>query len=93
MIALPQADQSTISFEPINKKELATFFKENKNRFHEMWIIITKKDYANPQPLSFTEAVNEAIKQGLIDSKTKTFSKQKYGIRFTKRKAAKIESK
>jgi hypothetical protein len=86
---LPISDESTTSFEPKNKQELTSFLNENKNKYHEIWIIITKKEYANPQPVSFTDAVAEAIKHGLIDSRTKTLSQQKYGVRFTKKRTPK----
>jgi hypothetical protein len=78
--------KTSISFEPRNLEELRCFFEANKDEFHEIWIILTKKKYANPQPISFNEAVSEAVRQGLIDSRTKTFDDQKYAIRFTKRK-------
>jgi hypothetical protein len=80
-------ENSTISFEPKSHAELASFFRENKDRYHEIWIILTKKEHADPQPVSFTEAVEEAVKQSLIDSRTKTLNEQKYAIRFTKRKS------
>jgi hypothetical protein len=50
---------------------------------------LTKKKYANPQPVSFTQAVTEAVEQGLIDSQTKTLNERRYAIRFTRRRAAK----
>ena len=48
-------------------------------------LVITKKKAINPQPLSFNQALIEAKKQGLIDSRTKTIDQTKYMIRFTKR--------
>ena len=74
---------------PKTHEELARFFKTNKDKYHEIWIVITKKEHANPQPVSFNDAVTEAIKQGLIDSRTKTLNEEKYLIRFTKRKEVK----
>jgi hypothetical protein len=53
---------------------------------HEIWVVLTKKTHADPQPVSFIEAVAEAIKHGLVDSRTKTLSEKKYAVRFTKRK-------
>jgi hypothetical protein len=81
--------KESVTFEPKNAEELARFFETNKDRYHEIWIVITKKDHTNPQPVSFNDAVTEAIKQGLIDSRTKTLNEQKYMIRFTKRKKVK----
>ena len=77
---------ASVSFEPANVEELKSFFEVNKNRYHEIWIVLLNKKYADPQPVSFNEAVGEAVKQGLVDSRTKTLSEKKYGIRFTKRK-------
>jgi hypothetical protein len=73
------------TFEPQNVSELKRFFEENKDRYHEIWVVITKKQTANPQPVSFNQALIEAKKQGLIDSRTKTIDEKKYMIRFTKR--------
>jgi uncharacterized protein YdeI (YjbR/CyaY-like superfamily) len=75
----------SVTFEPQNISELKRFLEDNKAKYHEIWIIITKKKIADPQPLSFNQAVNEAKKQGLIDSRTKTIDEKKYMIRFTKR--------
>jgi hypothetical protein len=87
--SLPKSEKSSVSFEPKNPAELASFFQENKNEFHEIWVVLTKKKYANPQPVSFTQALAEAILQGLVDSRTKTINDQKYAVRITKRKAPK----
>lgn len=75
----------SVTFEPKNSSELKRFFEENKDKCHELWVIITKKKVANPQPLSFNQALDEAKKQGLIDSRTKSVDEKKYMIRFTKR--------
>ena len=80
------------TFEPKNVEELADFFEANKDMYHEIWIVLTKKKYADPQPLAFDEAVSEAVEHGLIDSRTKSLNKQKYSIRFTKRKKPKVPS-
>jgi uncharacterized protein YdeI (YjbR/CyaY-like superfamily) len=80
---------TSVTFEPKNAKELAHFFEINRDNYHEIWIIITKKKHVDPQPVTFYEAVTEAIKQGLIDSQTKSLNEHKYLIRFTKRKKPK----
>jgi hypothetical protein len=79
-------ERSTAVFEPENTAELARFFRANRGRYHEIWIVLTKKEHTDPQPVSFIEAVAEAKKHGLIDSRTKTVSAQKYMVRFTKRR-------
>jgi hypothetical protein len=86
---LSKSEKSSVSFEPKNPAELATFLRFYKEEFHEIWIILAKKKYANPQPVSFTQAVAEAVKQGLVDSRTKTVDDQKYAVRITKRRATK----
>ena len=78
--------ESSISYEPQNIEELSCFFKVNKEKYHEIWVVLTKKQFTNPQPVSFNEAVGKAIEQGLVDSKTKTLDEKKYAVRFTKRK-------
>ena len=80
------ADDSSVFFEPRNAEELRRFFEANKDKVHEIWVVFANKKFANWQPVSFTEAVAEAVKQGLIDSRTKTLSAEKYAVRFTKRK-------
>jgi len=80
----------SISFEPKNVEDLKRFFETNKNKYNEIWIILTKKAHANPQPVSFNEAVSEAISQGLVDSRTKTMTTEKYAIRFTQRKSGRV---
>ena len=75
----------SITFEPRNATELNQFFEDNKEKYHEFWIVITKKKAANPQPISFEQTLKEAKEQGLIDSRTKTIDEEKYMIRFTKR--------
>ncbi len=75
----------SVSFEPKNASELKRFFELNKDKYHEIWVVITKKTAVNPQPLSFDKALDEAKKQGLVDSHTKTLDESKYMIRFTKR--------
>jgi hypothetical protein len=85
---------ASVSFEPQTVEDLRRFFAANRNRFHEIWVVLTNKKYADPQPVSFNEAVAEAVKQGLVDSRTKTLSAQKYAVRFTKKKtekASKVE--
>jgi hypothetical protein len=79
-------ENNTAIFEPENPTELAKFFRANKGKYHEIWIVLTKKERADPQPVSFIEALAEARKQGLIDSRTRTISDQKYMVRFTKRR-------
>jgi len=80
----------SVSFEPKNKGELRHFLEAEKDRHHELWVVLTKRAFVSPQPVSFAQAVAEAIKQGLVDSRTKTLSAEKYAIRFTKRRSGQM---
>ena len=80
----------SITFEPQNVSELKQFFEDTKEKYHEIWVIITKNKTINQQPISFNQALIEAKKQGLIDSRTKTINEEKYMIRFTKKLNKKI---
>ena len=80
-----QVMAESVTFEPKSLDELKQFLEENKDKHHEIWIIIKNKNAANPQPVSFNQAISEAIKQGLIDSRTKNVDEKTYMIRFTKR--------
>ena len=75
----------SVTFEPKSLDELTAFFKENKDKYHEIWIIITNKKTANPQVVSFSQVVSEAKMQGLIDSLIKNVDEKRYMIRLTKR--------
>lgn len=81
--------EGSIRYEPKSMDDLIAFLKANKDKYHEIWVVLTKKEHVNSQPVSFNEAVREAIAQGLVDSRTKTLDDIKYAIRFTKRKSKK----
>ncbi|MGA2523117.1 MAG: hypothetical protein ABSF65_03075 [Candidatus Bathyarchaeia archaeon] len=82
--------EGSILYEPKNIDDLKVFLNSNKEKYHEIWVVLIKKEHANPQPVSFTEAVGEAISQGLVDSRTKTLDNIRYAVRFTKRKNKKV---
>ena len=83
---------TSVFYEPKHVRDLEAFLANNKEKYHEIWIVIIKKSHANPQPVSFNEAVNAAINIGLVDSRIKTLSEEKYAARFTKRKVKKVGS-
>jgi hypothetical protein len=83
------ASEDSIFYEPKDIDDLRRFLETNKEKYHEIWIVLIKKKVANPQPVSFNEAVSEAIAQGLVDSRTRTLDNSKYAVRFTKRKSKK----
>jgi hypothetical protein len=78
--------EKSVVYEPKCIEDLSTFLKDNKDTYHEIWVVLVKKTHADPQPVSFNEAVSEAIAQGLVDSRTKTLDEKRYAVRFTKRK-------
>jgi hypothetical protein len=51
-----------VIFEPQNVSELKRFFEDNKDRVHEIWVVITKKTAVDQQPVSFNQALDEAKK-------------------------------
>jgi hypothetical protein len=83
--------KGSVTFEPKNASDLSAFLQANKDRYHEFWVVLTKKKCADPQPVSFSEAVKAAVELGLVDSKTKSLDEMRYAVRFTKRKAQKRE--
>ena len=75
---LRSSEKSSVSFEPKNARELAEFFRVIKEEFHEFWIVLTKKEYANPQPdqpifaqtwPGLIAANNEAHAKGFLHNK------------------------
>ena len=88
MSTLP-IEKEPVSFEPKTAEELRRFFESNKERYHEIWVVLKNKKCANPQPVSFDDAVKAAVDQGLVDSRTKTLTTKEYSVRFTKRIAQK----
>jgi len=83
--------KGSILHEPKKIDDLKVFLKSNKEKYHEIWVVLIKKEHANPQPVSFTEAVGKATSQGVVDSRTKTLDNIRYAVRFTKRKNKKVK--
>jgi hypothetical protein len=53
--------EGSVSFEPKNVEDLRRFFEASKDKYHELWVILTKKKIVAQQPVTFNEAVNEAV--------------------------------
>ena len=75
----------SITFEPKVWRSFNRFFVENKEKYHEIWIVTTNKKAANPQVVSFDEVISEAKSQGLIDSRIRNVDEKRYMIRLTKK--------
>ena len=83
MVVLKLAE--AVTFEPKSLDDLKQFLEENKDKHHEIWIIITNKKAANPQIVSFKEVISESKKLELIDSRIKNVDEKRYMIRLTKK--------
>ena len=78
----------SVTFEPNTLAELLRFLEENKDKHHEIWIIITDKKTADHQIVSFNQIIIEAKRLGLVDSRIKNIDEKKYMVRLTKRTGA-----
>ncbi|MGA2385862.1 MAG: hypothetical protein ABSG33_04955 [Candidatus Bathyarchaeia archaeon] len=63
--------EGSILYEPKDIEDLAKFLKANKEKYHEIWVVLIKKEHANPQPVSFNEAVSTALRVGLLTAEPK----------------------
>ncbi len=80
------------SYCPKNKKDWRNWLKKNHLIKDSIWLIINKKDSPNPN-LNWSEAVDEALCFGWIDSVRKTIDSEKYMQYFSKRKPKSTWSK
>lgn len=78
--------RKSVIHEPKDATKPAKFFAKKKDEYQEIRIVLTKKKYANPQPVSATEAVIETIRHNHIDTRTKSLNQQKYLMLFQKGK-------
>lgn len=79
-------------FCPSNKEAWRAWLAENHKIKDAVWLIFHKKKSPNPN-LTWSEAVDEALCFGWIDSVKKTIDKEKYKQYFSKRKAKSTWSK
>ncbi|MGS0527029.1 YdeI/OmpD-associated family protein [Zobellia nedashkovskayae] len=80
------------TFYPINRKEWRLWLKNNHSSSTSVWVIFYKKNTLLPT-ISWSEAVDEALCFGWIDSTKKTIDSEKYIQYFSKRKTNSIWSK
>lgn len=80
------------SFCPSNKDEWREWLEKNHKKEESIWLIFYKKKSANFN-LSWSQAVDEAICFGWIDSVKKSLDEERYIQYFTKRKPTSIWSK
>lgn len=79
-------------FCPRNKEEWRQWLKDNHVEAKSVWLVIHKKSSPTPN-LSWSEAVDQALCFGWIDSVKKSIDKDKYKQYFCKRKANSTWSK
>lgn len=79
-------------FYPKNKTEWRTWLEENHISKQSIWIMYYKKKSSHPT-ISWSEAVDEALCFGWIDSTAKSFDNESYIQFFTKRKPNSVWSK
>lgn len=80
------------TFYPKNRNEWRDWLKENHKKEESIWIIYYKKK-SNKPTLIYSEAVDEALCFGWIDSRTKSLDDEKYMQFFSKRKENSVWSK
>lgn len=80
------------TFYPANKKEWRDWLMENHRIKESVWLIYYKK-HTNMRTLSWSEAVDEALCFGWIDSTARPIDNEKYMQFFSKRKPKSVWSK
>jgi len=80
------------TFYPTNREEWRLWLKNNHSSLKSIWVIFYKKDSKSPT-ISWSEAVDEALCFGWIDSTKKTIDKERYMQYFSRRKPNSIWSK
>ncbi|BDS11536.1 YdeI/OmpD-associated family protein [Aureispira anguillae] len=80
------------SYCPSSKKDWRNWLKKNHLIEDSIWLIIHKKGSPTPN-LNWSEAVDEALCFGWIDSTKKTIDKEKYKQYFSKRRPKSTWSK
>ena len=73
------------SYYPKDKEDWRNWLKKNHLIKDSIWLIFNKKDSPNPN-LNWSEAVDEALCFGWIDSTKKSIDNEKYRQYFCKRK-------
>jgi uncharacterized protein YdeI (YjbR/CyaY-like superfamily) len=77
---------------PKNRHEWREWLQENHDKKQSVWLIYYKKK-SNILTVTYTEAVDEALCFGWIDSKAKPLDEEKYMQFFSRRKAKSVWSR
>lgn len=87
------ADKEIIeTFYPKSRQEWREWLQENHDKKQSIWLIYYKKK-SNIPTIFYSEAVDEALCFGWIDSKAKSVDKDKFMQFFSRRKANSVWSK
>lgn len=87
-----QKKETIETFYPTNPTDWREWLQENHHSKQSVWLIYYKKKSKIPS-ISWSEAVDEALCFGWIDSTAKPINDEKYMQFFTKRKAKSVWSK
>lgn len=80
------------TFYPKSRQEWREWLQENHDKKQSVWLIFYKKK-SNISTVVYSEAVDEALCFGWIDSKSKPIDEQKFMQFFSRRKANSVWSK
>lgn len=80
------------TFYPKNRQEWREWLQANHDKKHSIWLIYNKKK-SNIPNISYSEAVDEALCYGWIDSKSKSLDEHNFMQFFSKRKEKSVWSK
>lgn len=80
------------TFYPINRQEWREWLRNNHDKKQSVWLIYYKKK-SNTPTVSYSDAVDEALCFGWIDSKSKPVDKEKFMQFFSRRKEKSVWSK
>lgn len=83
------AEKTIVTFYPKNRQEWREWLQRNHAIEQSIWLVYYKKNSAKPT-ISYTEAVDEALCFGWIDSKINPVDEEKYIQFFSRRKAKSV---
>lgn len=86
------SEQKIDSFCPKSKKEWRAWLQKNHAKEQSVWLIYHRKSSGVPS-ITWSEAVDEALCFGWIDSKAQTIDEEKYRQFFSRRKPKSVWSK
>ncbi len=90
--AVSRLKEIVLSISPANRKEWREWLMKHHNTKESVWLIYHKKGSGKPT-ITYSEAVDEALCFGWIDSKSKSLDQYTYIQYFTRRKPNSVWSK